>query len=233
MVHNADATENALPPGFVRVEGTLELTYDSDERSPGKWSPGKLYLVTAAGPVVVSFWPIGEWDDATKVKVTRIPLEMGPEWEKLKGVSLGSHIRLVAKPDGEFKVKYRGEYRDLPQYKDPVIKGIDGVSSEAPVAPAPAPAPAPPAPAAPAAPAPPIDGPRWGQNLNIAVQLTTTYPDLSDDELFAKATSLAVKFYSQTPQELWQMVLAERASKEESQPEPDFIASLGTLSEEN
>jgi hypothetical protein len=56
---------------------------------------------------------------------------------------------------------------------------------------------------------------------------------LSDDELFAKATSLAVKFYSQTPGELWQMVLAERASKEEPQPEPDFIASLGTLSEEN
>ena len=53
------------------------------------------------------------------------------------------------------------------------------------------------------------------------------------------ATSLAVKFYSQTPGELWQLVLAEQASKEQPEPEvevedePDFIKSLGMLSEDN
>ena len=219
------------------VEGIIKKSYAPAAGAKGRYKPGKVFVETADGEVAVSFWPAGDWDEATRVKVTRIPLEMPEGWHKIQGRE-GARVQLIAERNDDYEGKR--------QYQNARIQNIEedgrGATSDAPVAPDPTPqAPSAPAPTPPAPNAPPIDGARWGNNLNNAVLLRTHYPDKSDDELFAMATSLAVKFYAQTPGELWQLVLAERASKEQPEPEPevevedetDFIKSLGMLSEDN
>jgi len=68
---------------------------------------------------------------------------------------------------------------------------------------------------------PPIDGPRFGQNLNIAADLRIAFPEKSNQEIADEVIDLAVVFYSMTPEELWAKVLAYRASLEEQEESED------------
>jgi hypothetical protein len=161
--------------------------------------PSKLRMDLGEEEVELTVWPTDKGQEALRQYLTTIdPDDLVDE-------------RVVA------TVNLPGsEYQGTKQYKVVKLKPIGAEPKAGPTkAQVKTPPPTPAAPA-PTVSVPSIDGPRWGQNLNIAVTLRTTYPDLSDDELFDKATSLAVKFYSQTPGELWQMVLAERASKVEA-----------------
>ena len=220
MVNNADKKPLDI------VEGVIEKILGPALSSANKQLPGKVYIYTATkGEVEVKFWPASDWVESVDengkgkpVSVTRIPYEMSKEWQQLQGRE-GATVLIIAESDGEYQGK--------PQFQKAQIKSIDGASSEAPAAPAPsAPAPTPPAPAAPAPPvaARPIDGARWGNCMNNATLVNVNVPAEEREAVWKRILSDAAWLYTRTSEDI--------AAFMEPEPEPDFTASLGTLSEE-
>ena len=119
------------------VEGIIGKVFSPAAGAQGRYKPGKVYVQTADGEVAISFWPAGDWDDATRVKVTRIPLEMSEGWHKIQGRE-GARVQLIAERNDDYEGKR--------QYQNARIQNIEDATSDAPVAPAPTP-PAPDAPA--------------------------------------------------------------------------------------
>ena len=117
------------------IQGYINRIYQPSERPGGKWSPGKVIVETEEnGPVDVSFWPRSDFDEVTRVGVTRIPLEMGAEWAKLDvDRDEGATITLIA--------EFSGEYQGRNQYRKASIKSLSTASQAATPAPAGGPAP--------------------------------------------------------------------------------------------
>lgn len=207
------------------VDGTIERVYAPKESANGRWVPGKVYVNTAEGDVAITFWPAGDWDEATRVKVTRVPIEMSAAWHQIQGRE-GARILLIAE---------RGDdYEGRRQYSNATIKSIEGASPE------PAATPAEPSPRAPEqAPVPYAPASRTEQGMAlgnakgvggniIAAYVQAMGGDLPGDEWLVAAAN-AVNVFSMallTP-------APEPEVEPEVEPEQDFIASLGTLSEEN
>ena len=86
------------------VEGIIKKSYAPAAGAKGRYKPGKVFVETADGEVAVSFWPAGDWDEATRVKVTRIPLEMPEGWHKIQGRE-GARVQLIAERNDDYEGK--------------------------------------------------------------------------------------------------------------------------------
>lgn len=206
------------------VTGLINKIYPPSERAGGKWSPGKVIVETENGPVDVTFWPRSDFDEATRVGVTRIPIEMGAEWAKLDvDRDEGATITLIA--------ELSGEYQGRNQYRKASIKSLSTQATTQ----APAGGPAPVAAGAYAPASRSEQGMALGNAKGVGGNIISAYVQamggvLPGDEWLVAAAN-AVNVFSAAL--LAPVIEVEMEPSPDIEPEEDFIASLGTLSEDN